>query len=118
MALLVCTRCYWHIGSAVQECIDETAKTQQVIQRTDERRSLWSKGSGLEVCPIGRDQRLTAVWENEDELQAAGHARLAKNLQRLSLQGMMRTGDRYSFRKVLMVGSVWCFPSIGSITTN
>jgi hypothetical protein len=41
MALLVCTRCYWHIGSAAQECIDETAKTQQFIQRTDERRILW-----------------------------------------------------------------------------
>jgi hypothetical protein len=26
------------------------------------------------------------------------------------LEGMMRTGDRYPFRKVLTVGSVWCFP--------
>jgi len=40
MALLVCTRCYWHIGSAAQECIDETTKTQQVIQRTDQWRIL------------------------------------------------------------------------------
>jgi hypothetical protein len=112
MALLVCTRCYWHIGSAAQEGIDEIAKTQQLIQRTDERRILWRGGSGLEVRPIGGDQRFTPVRQNEDELQAAGHARLAEDLQRLSLEGMMRTGDRYPFRIVLTVGSVWCFPSI------
>jgi putative NADH-flavin reductase len=118
MALLVCTRCYWHIGSAAQERIDEIAKTQQVIQRTDERRILWCGGSGLEVRPIGGDQRLTSVRQNEDELQAAGHARLAEYLQRLSLEGVMRAGDRHALRKVLTVGSVWCFPSIESITTN
>ena len=41
-----CTRYYWHIGRAAQESIDETAKTQQVIQRADERRTLWSGGGG------------------------------------------------------------------------
>jgi hypothetical protein len=118
MVLLVRTRCYWYIGSAAQECIDETAKTQQVIQRADERRILRRARSSLEVRPIGGDQRLTSVRQNEDELQAAGHARLAEDLQRLSLEGMMRTGDRYPFRKVLTVGSVWCFPSTGFRTTN
>jgi ribosome-binding protein aMBF1 (putative translation factor) len=41
MALLVCPRCYWHIGAAAQESIDEAAKTEQVIERADQRRSQW-----------------------------------------------------------------------------
>jgi hypothetical protein len=68
MALLVCTRCYWYIGSAVQECIDETAKTQQVIQRADERRILRRARSSLEVRPIGGDQRLASIGKDEHEL--------------------------------------------------
>jgi hypothetical protein len=111
MALLVCTRCYWCIGSAAQESIDETAKTHQIIQRTDERRILWRGGTGLEVRPVGGDQRFTSVRQNEDELQAARHARLAENLKRLSLEGVMRAGDGHALWKVLTVGSVWCFPS-------
>jgi hypothetical protein len=83
---------------------------QQVIQRTDERGSLCHKELGLDICPIGGDQGFTPVRENEDELQAAAHACLAEDLQSLSLEGMMRTGDRYPLRKVLTVGSVWCFP--------
>jgi len=32
MALLVCPRSYWQVGSAVLQRIDKAAKTQQVIQ--------------------------------------------------------------------------------------
>jgi hypothetical protein len=32
MALLACPRYYWQVGSAVQECIDEASKAQQIIQ--------------------------------------------------------------------------------------
>ncbi len=67
----------------------------------------------LEVCPVSRDHRLTSVRQNEHELQAAGHTGVAKDLQRLSLKWMMRAGDRYAIREVLMVGSVWWFPSTG-----
>jgi hypothetical protein len=41
MALLFCPRCYWHIGGAAQKSIDEAAKTEQVIERADQRRSQW-----------------------------------------------------------------------------
>jgi hypothetical protein len=61
MILLLCLQCYWRIGSAAQERIDEAAKTQQVIQRADELRTLWRAGSSFEVRPIGGDQRLTSV---------------------------------------------------------
>jgi hypothetical protein len=50
-----------------------------------------------------------ALRQNEHELQAAGHTRLAKNLQRLSFEWVMRTRDSHAFGKVLMMGSVsWC----------
>jgi hypothetical protein len=114
MALLVCTRCYRYIGSAVQECIDETAKTLQVIQRADERRILRRARSSLEVRPIGGDQRLTSVRQNENELQAATHVRVAEHLEGLSFEWMMWASDGHSFREVLKVGSVWWFPSTTS----
>jgi hypothetical protein len=100
----------------MQECINETAKTQQVIQRTDEVR--WRLAvSSVEVCPLGGNQRLTAVRQYDHKLQAAGHAGLPKDLQRLPMEWMMRTSDGHTFGEVLMVGSVsWC-PSTTSITT-
>jgi hypothetical protein len=70
--------------------------------------------TSLEVCPIGGDQRFTSIWQNERELQAPRHAGMPKNLQRLSLKRMMLTGNGHSFRKVLMMGSVWRFPSTKS----
>jgi hypothetical protein len=111
MILLVCHRCYWHIGRAAQERIDKAAKTLQVIQRADEWRTPRCRGIGLEIRPLGGNQRLAAVGQNKNELQAGRHAGLTKDLQGLSLKWMMGAGDRYPFRKVLTVGSVWCFPS-------
>jgi hypothetical protein len=110
MAVLACPRYYWQLGRAAQKSIDEIAKTQEVIQRADEHRSLCRAGGSLEVCPVGGDQRFTAVGQNEHELQAARHAGLPQDLQRLSLEGVMRTRDGHAFGEVLMVGSVWWFP--------
>jgi len=77
MALLDCPRYYWQLGRPAQESIDEAAKTQQVIPRADEQRSLRRAGGRLTVCPVGRDQRLAAVGQKEHELQAGGHPDLA-----------------------------------------
>jgi hypothetical protein len=110
MALLACPRYYWRLAGAAQKSINEVAKTQQVIQRADEYRSLWRAGGSLEVCPLGRDQRLTAVRQHEHKLQAARHAGLPQDLQRLCVEWMMRARDGHPFRKVLMVGSVLWFP--------
>ena len=112
MILLGCSRCYRHIGSTAQESIDQTAKAEQIIERADEQRSLWRAGDHLEICPLGGDQRLTAVRQDEHELQAGGHANLPKDLQRLSMERMMRTRDGHASGKELMLGSVWWFPSI------
>jgi hypothetical protein len=116
MALLGCPRYYWRFDGAAQESIDEVAKTQQVIQRADQHRSLGRARRSLKICPIGGNQGLAAVWQNENELQAAAHAGLPEDLQRLSVEGMVRTRDGDAFGKVLMMGSVsWC-PSTTSIT--
>jgi len=55
MALLDCPRYYWQLGRPAQESIDEAAKTQQVIPRADEHRSLRRAGGRLKVCPVGGD---------------------------------------------------------------
>jgi len=73
-------------------------------------RILGKAGDGVEVCPLGRDQRLTSIRQNENELQAAAHARVPEDLQRLSFERVMPARDGHSFREVLMVGSVWWFP--------
>lgn len=91
---------------------------EEVIQRGDPRGALWGAGRNVEVGPVGGDQRLASVRQNEHELQAVGHAGLPQNLQRLSLEWMMRTRDGYAFGELLMVGSVSCLPSIRFPTTN
>jgi hypothetical protein len=118
MALLARSRSYWQASEAAQESIGQVAQPQEILERTDELRTLRCAGGILKVGPVRGDQRLTAVRQNEHELQAVWHAGLPKNLQRLSFEWVMRTRDEDAFREVLMVGSVsWC-PSIESITTN
>jgi hypothetical protein len=68
MALLACTRCYRQIGGAAKEPIDDGAKPEQIIQRSDEPGLLWGGCRSLEVRPLGRDERLAAVRQNEDKL--------------------------------------------------
>src|SRR5437879_763336 len=67
MALLACLRSYWQVGRAAQESIGQAAKTQEVIQRADQRRGLRKAGRSFEVGPVGGNQRLTSVL-----LEAAG----------------------------------------------
>ena len=79
----------------------------------------FSCGMALLACPrsywqVGGDQRLAAVGQKEHELQAGGHADLAQDLQRLSVEGVVRTRDGDAFGKVLMMGSVSCVPSTTS----
>src|SRR5258708_23939475 len=106
MALLACIRSYWQVGGAGKERIGKTAKTEQVMERADQKRSLWRAGGSLEIRPVGRDQRLTAVRQDEHELQAGGHAGLPQDLQRLSMERMMRTPHGHPFRAELMFVSL------------
>jgi hypothetical protein len=111
MALLACSRYYWQVSGATQQSIDQTAKPQQIIQRADQRRGLRKGGRSFEISPVGGDQRLAAIRQNENQLQAIGHARLPEDLQRLSFERVMRTRDGHAFGEVLVMGSVSWFPS-------
>jgi hypothetical protein len=95
----------------VQESISEIAEVQEVLERADQLRNLGGAGGFLKIGPISGYQRLTAIRKNEQELQAVWHARLSKDLQRLSLERVMGTRDGHAFGKVLMMGSVSCCPS-------
>jgi hypothetical protein len=72
----------------------------------------------MEIGPVGRDQRLTSVRQNEHELQARGHAGLPQDLERLSMEWMMRPCDGDAFGKVLTMGSLWWCPSTRSTTKS
>jgi hypothetical protein len=96
MALLVSTRCYWYIGGVTQESIDHAAEAEQVFRRAGGLRILGRAVGGVEVRPIGRDQRLTSVRQNQNELQAPAHVRVPEDLQTLSFERMMRAGNGYS----------------------
>jgi hypothetical protein len=111
MALLTSTRCYWHIGEVPLENINEAAETEQILQRADELRVPRRVGVGLEIGPLSGDQRFAPIRQNENELQTAAHARVTEDLQRLSLERVMRARDNHSLRKLLTVGSVWWLPS-------
>jgi hypothetical protein len=98
MALLACPRYYWQPDSPAQKSVDESAKTEQIIQRADERMILWCVGNNFKVCPFRRNQRLTSIRQNKNKLQASRHARLPEYLQRLPLKWMVWTSYGHPFR--------------------
>src|SRR5437588_8124268 len=84
MALLACLRSYWQVGWAAQKSISKAAEVEQVVQRAQKLRTPRFARGLLKVGPIGGDQRLTAIRQNEDKLQSVGHTCSSKDLQRLS----------------------------------
>ena len=73
---------------------------------------------GHKVRPVRRNERLTAVGQDQDELQSLVSTHRSKNGERFTFKGMARTNNGDSLGKVLMMGSVSRFPLIGSTTTN
>jgi hypothetical protein len=114
MALLACSRSYWQASGAAQESIGEVAETQEVPERADQLRRFGCAGGFLEIRPVSGDPRLTAVGQEEHELQAGAHAHLSEDRQRLAFEGMMGTRDSDAFGEVLMMGSVSYAPSTTS----
>jgi hypothetical protein len=102
----------------VQKSVGEIAEAQEVLARADELRNIDGVDGFLKIGPISGYQRLAAVGQNEHELQAVRHARLSKDLQRLSLERVMGTRDSHAHGNVLMMGSVSCGPSIRFPTLN
>lgn len=89
-----------------------------MLLRAEEFYSWWRRCRSIEVRPFGGDKRFAPVRQDEYELQAVRHARLAKDLERLAVKRMIRAGDGDAFGKVPMMGSVWrCFLT-ASVTNN
>jgi len=42
---------------------------KQVVRRADQLRTMGKSSGGLEVGPIGWDQRLASIWQNQHEMQ-------------------------------------------------
>ena len=118
MALLACSRSYWRGSGAAQQGIGAFTEPQEVLERADQLRKLGGAGGLLKIGPVGGDQRLTAVRQKDDELQAVRHPHLSKDIQRSPFEWMMPARDGDAFGEVLMMGSVSGCPSIEFRTTN
>jgi hypothetical protein len=111
MALLAWLRSYRQASRAAQQNIGEISQKQKVIQRANQGRRHQRSGGSFEVSPFRRDQRLAAVRQNKNKLEAGGHAGLPQDFQRLTLEGVVGTRDDHAFGEVLMMGSVSYVPS-------
>jgi hypothetical protein len=58
------------------------------------------------ICPLCRDHGLTAIRQDQDEVQAAVTMNPAENIEQSSLKRMVRADNRDLLGKVLMMGSV------------
>ena len=99
------------------ESIGEVAESQEVLERADQLRRFGRAGGFLKIRPVSRDPRLTAVGQEEHELQAGAHAHLSEDLQGLAFEGMMQTRDGDAFGEVLMMGSLSYAP-LGQLITR
>ena len=64
----------------------------------------------VKVSPVRSDQRLTAVGQDQNEMQPTFTMCRPKNVERLAFERMAGTNDGDVLRKVLMMGSVSWFP--------
>ena len=60
--------------------------------------------------------RAALVGQNQGQIQTPALVDAPQDGKRLALKGMIRTSNRDSIRQVAVVGSVWRFPSMKSIT--
>jgi hypothetical protein len=103
---------------AAEESVYDGARVKQVFERTKERaipRRLWENGY---ISPLRRDHGLAAIRQDEDEIPSIFAADRLPNGEGLALKRMTGASYGNSFGKVLMMGSVWWFPSIVFHTPN
>src|SRR5215831_12782070 len=59
-----------------------------------------------QIGPIGRDQRLTAIRQDQNEMQSTLTMRPLHNVQGSAIERMTSTDNGDLLRKVLLMGSV------------
>jgi hypothetical protein len=93
---------------AAEESIDDGPCMKQVFERAERGRGRCREclcGCG-QIGPIGRNQRFTAIGQNEKEKQSTFALRCCENFKRFAFERMARTDHPHCFREVLMTGSV------------
>jgi len=99
-------------SEAAEESVDHGAGVKQVFERAEGHRRECREGLCRrgQIGPIARNQRSTAVRQNEHEQPSAFAVQGPQKVERLAFERMARTDDRDLFREVLMMGSVsWFF---------
>src|SRR5215471_14081860 len=71
-----------------------------------------------QIGPIGRDQRLTAIGQDQNEMQSTFAMRPLHNVQGSALERMASTDNGDLLGKVLMMGSVSWLPLTTFHTAN
>ena len=105
-------------SEADEESVYHGAGVKQVFERAEGRRRECREGLCRrgQIGPIGRNQRLTAVRQDEHEQPSTFAVQRPQKGERLAFERMARTDDGDLFREVLMMGSVSWFPSIAFST--
>jgi hypothetical protein len=107
-------------SEAAEESVYHGAGVKQVFEGAEGRRRRCREGLCRrgQVGPIGRNQRFTAVRQDEHEQPSTFAMQGPQNAERLAFEWMAGTDNGDLLRKVLMMGSVSWLPSTTSITTD
>ena len=95
-------------SEAAEESVYHGAGVKQVFERAEGRRRRCREGlcRGGQIGPIGRNQRFTAVRQDEHEQPLTLAMQGPQNAERLALERMASTNNGGLLREVLMMGSV------------
>jgi hypothetical protein len=104
-------------SEAAEESVYDGTRVKQVFQRAEgcgrlccaNLLRLYRRGK---ICPVHRDQRFTAIGQNQNEMQSTMTMHRSQNVERAAFKRMASTDNGDSLRKVLMMGSVSWLPSI------
>jgi len=104
-------------SEAAEESVYEGTRVKQVFQRAEGcgslcRANLLRLSKRGKIRPVHRDQRFTAIGQDQNEMQSTLAMNRSKNVERPAFEWMASTDDGNSLRKVLMMGSVSCLPLI------
>ena len=95
-------------SEAAEESVYHGAGVKQVFERAEGRSRRCREGlcRGGQIGPIGRNQRFTAVRQDEHEQPLTLAMQGPQNAERLALERMASTNNGGLLREVLMMGSV------------
>ena len=102
-------------GEAAEESVYDSTRVKQVFQRAEGcgrlcRANLLRLCRQGKICPVHRNQRFTAIGQNQNEMQSTLTMHRSQDVERPAFERMASSDDGHSLRKVLMMGSVSWLP--------